>query len=248
MNQAVVDRTDWEQVLEFRVASSTGRLRARVRHGWADLVSAQGVRLLEDVVVLPEEHCFITVLPEVHRRFPAFLRRVQDAVAVRPSPSPSRSAKRIGCMVDDYSDNDTLQVDLREIFATRASFGKDEVRLEKVMCVRAIPATADRPLENSLSANGCVVVVDRGGGVPFVTKARHAQTAGAIGVIIINSTDEPLTAHGHRNPDGTLDVGADVRIPIVCVRKTGGEMLVARLPTVVTMGEMEVAGDRSDAL
>jgi hypothetical protein len=149
-------------------------------------------------------------------------------------------------MADDYSDNDTLQVDLQDILATRASFGTDEVRLTKALCVRAIPATADRPLENARSAHGCVVVVDRGGGAPFVTKARHAQTAGAIGVIIINGTDEPLTAHGHRHLDGTLDVGADVAIPIVCVRKTGGEMLVARLPAVVNMDEMEVAGDRSD--
>ena len=233
------------EVLEFRVASSTGRLRARVRHGWADLVSAQGVRLLEDVVVLPQEHCFITVLAEKRRRLPGLLRRVQDAVAVRPSPSP-RSAEWTGCMADDYSDNDTLQVDLQDILATRASFGTDEVRLTKALCVRAIPATADRPLENARSAHGCVVVVDRGGGAPFVTKARHAQTAGAIGVIIINGTDEPLTAHGHRHLDGTLDVGADVAIPIVCVRKTGGEMLVARLPAVVNMDEMEVAGDRSD--
>ena len=39
---------------------------------------------------------------------------------------------------------------------------------------------------------------------------------------------------------------ADVRISIVYVRKTCGEMLVARLPPVVNMGEMEVAGARSD--
>ena len=40
---------------------------------------------------------------------------------------------------------------------------------------------------------------------------------------------------------------ADVRISIVYVRKTCGEMLVARLPPVVNiLVEMEVASDRSD--
>ena len=221
----------------------SGRIRARCSRGWVDLVTAQGVRLLEDVVVLPQEHCFITILPENG------LTRTQAPAAVRRSPlSPCRTTPAT-CIVDTYvcRGNDTLQVE-ENILATRASFGEGKVCLVEAMCVRAMPATANRPLENARIVNGCVVVVDRGGGVSFITKARHAQAAGAIGVVIINGMDEPLTAYGHRNMDGTLDGGADVCIPVVCVRKTGGEMLVAQLPAVVNMGEAEVTCGRPDTL
>ena len=239
------------QVLDFLVAGSTGRLRAQVANhagvrGWVDLVSARGLQLLEDVVTLPQERYFITVLPEKYEAVSGSMRRVQDAIVVRRSPQPSRRAFSTSCTTSDERSYDDMPPEAEEdIIATRASFGRGEVHLVEVLCVRAIPATAARPLENARTVNGCVVAIDRGGGVPFVTKTRYAQAAGAIGVILINDMDEPLTAHGHQNLDGTVDGGADVSVPVVCIRKTGGERLVARLPAMVDMGEMRFDSDRS---
>jgi hypothetical protein len=232
------------EVFGFQSAGSTGRLRAQVERGWVDLVSARGVPLLVDVMTLPQERCCIAVLPDDSGVVSGLLRKAQGAVLSVRRPPSRRSSPSICIAPEDGRDGELQHTTVEEVLATRASFGQVEPWwFSGTLCVRAIPATADRPLENARSVSGCVVVIDRGG-VPFVTKARHAQAAGAVGVILVNDTDEPLTAHGHRNLDGTIDGGADVSIPVVCVRKSGGEVLVPRLPALIEMWELDGKGMR----
>ena len=57
------------------------------------------------------------------------------------------------------------------------------------------------------------------------TQVRHAEAAGAAAVVLINDQDEPWPL---RHQD-------DVGVPVVTVRKSGGEVILARLPTSVTI-------------
>ena len=202
------------EVYSFKSSGVSGQIRARVRDGWCDMVDAQrGVPLLVDIFTHPQERCFIRVFPA------------------------KQSTSVLSTVVSLLSPRDD---DEEELLATYAEFGNaDETwRLGEVLCVKAVPSRAERSLDNAYAVRGCVVVIDRGE-VPFVTKARNAQAAGAVGVILVNDTDEPLSAHGHQNLDGTADAGADVVVPVLCVRKTAGEVLAARLPAVVEIGEEE---------
>ena len=204
------------EVYSFKSSGISGQIRARVRDGWCDLVEAQrGVPLLVDVFTHPQERCFIRVFP-------------------------ARQSTSVLSTVVSLLSPDQREEEEEEVLATYAEFGNvdDAWRLGEVLCVQAVPARAERPLDNAYAVRGCVVVIERGG-VPFVTKARHAQAAGAVAVILVNDTDEPLTAHGHQNLDGTVDPGADVVLPVLCVRKTAGEVLAARLPALVEIGEEE---------
>jgi hypothetical protein len=83
-----------------------------------------------------------------------------------------------------------VQVEEENIRVTRASFGQGEVDLLEALCVRAMPATADRPplVKHACSANGCVAAIDRG----WWRAVRHEGEAGAIGVFV-NDMDEPVT-------------------------------------------------------
>ena len=205
------------EVREFQLVGSTGQLRARVRNGWVDVVDAsRGVPLLQDLFSHAAE------------RF---------AVALRPSDWATKRAESALHACISSVDSPRKHLEEQELRATVAEFGRG-IALEssglRALCVRAIPRRAERPLENAAATAGAVVVCDRGR-VPFVTKARHAQNAGAAGVILINDTDEPLAAHGHTNPDGTADNGLDVTIPVLCVRKSAGEILTTVLPATVEL-------------
>ena len=59
--------------------------------------------------------------------------------------------------------------------------------------------------------------------------------AARVHVVSRNETHEPLAAHGHTNPDGTADNGLDVTIPVLCVRKSAGEILTTVLPATVEL-------------
>lgn len=82
----------------------------------------------------------------------------------------------------------------------------------------AEPPLAESPLTNDVS--GKIVLIDRGA-VSFVLKARAAQTAGAIGVVIAdNEPGGPINLTGD---------GPDINIPVLMVSQEYGEELKAAL-------------------
>ena len=89
--------------------------------------------------------------------------------------------------------------------------------------VRVRPPLADAPLENphELEGGQAVALVQRGG-VNFVQKARAAQAAGAVGLIVLNTEEENFVPSA---PEG--DDAADVAIPVVCVSAAHSELLLA---------------------
>lgn len=115
-----------------------------------------------------------------------------------------------------------------------AAFGTNEGELAHLRLIRAQPDLADAPLRNGSEAVGSIVLVTRGS-VPFVEKARRVADAGAAGVVIVNSVNEPYVAHGHRYSDGRVDNGDDVTIPVVCIRLGDGSALARRLPCDVSL-------------
>jgi hypothetical protein len=77
--------------------------------------------------------------------------------------------------------------------ATPSLLGPRLARVDRALCVMADPPLADDPtgLANASVAHGRIVFVHRGR-VPFTSKIRAAQRAGAVGVVVINSADAPL--------------------------------------------------------
>ena len=61
--------------------------------------------------------------------------------------------------------------------------------------MQALPAVADRPLTNAQDLAGSVALIDRGV-VPVVEKARRAQQAGAVAVVIVNTDDKGFAPSG----------------------------------------------------
>ena len=92
----------------------------------------------------------------------------------------------------------------------QAKFGGELAALgAEAACVRAEPPLAEAELTNAAELAGAVAVIGRGG-CTFVEKARRAQAAGAVGVIIVNTEDTLLAPAD----DGS---GGDIRIPVVGV-------------------------------
>lgn len=118
-------------------------------------------------------------------------------------------------------------IDLLQIFATNAAFGRTASQSGhkqlRARAVLAVPELADRPLRNAGVLRGQIAVVRRGG-VTFVDKARRVQEAGAIGLIVINSSEAPCLVE---SSDG--DRGDDIGISVVCVRHSDGESLLQTL-------------------
>lgn len=89
--------------------------------------------------------------------------------------------------------------DERTLHATPALLGPRYANLESKLCIMADPPLADDPagiLMNASIAYGRIVFVYRGE-VPFVSKIRAAQRAGAAGVVVINSRDDPVLVDSH---------------------------------------------------
>ena len=110
--------------------------------------------------------------------------------------------------------------------ANIAQFGAQAARLDAV-ALRTFPPRADAALQNVANLAGAIAVADRGSNA-FVDKARRAQDAGAIGLVIVNSDDTayvPICS-----PDGG---GEAIRIPVVCVKRSDG--LRFRNPCAVTL-------------
>ena len=85
--------------------------------------------------------------------------------------------------------------DFPPVLAHQAQFGPTEVSVQDARCVQALPAVADRPLTNAQDLAGSVALIDRGV-VPVVEKARRAQQAGAIAVVIVNTDDKGFAPSG----------------------------------------------------
>ena len=119
-------------------------------------------------------------------------------------------------------------IDLLQMAATNAAFGRTasqggDKQLLRARAVLAVPELADRPLTNAGKLRGQIAVVRRGG-VTFVDQARRVQAAGAIGLIVINSSDAPCSVESHGD-----DRGDDIGIHVVCVRHSDGESLLQTL-------------------
>jgi thiol-disulfide isomerase/thioredoxin len=108
------------------------------------------------------------------------------------------------------------------------NFGAHDKSVEGPL-VAAVPELADTDLSNADECDGKIVLIKRGGGVSFVDKARRAQAAGAIAVIIANTKDGLLQMGGD---------GSSIKIPIVLVQKNDGDDLLMKpgLAISLTLG------------
>jgi hypothetical protein len=111
-----------------------------------------------------------------------------------------------------------------------AEFGPQAGTLPPTTALLADPPLADAALTNAAELAGKVAVVQRGGdGVPFVTRAWHAQQAGAVAVVIVhNETDTPasFTASFGEDQQEMRQRTVAIAIPALCVGKADGERLL----------------------
>lgn len=89
------------------------------------------------------------------------------------------------------------------------------------------PLTTDgcSAFSNADAVSGNIALIDRGT-CTFVEKARNAQTAGAVGVIIIDNRRETCLPPGLGNSNGD---GTDITIPVVSLTQDQGDALDAQL-------------------
>jgi Zn-dependent M28 family amino/carboxypeptidase len=83
------------------------------------------------------------------------------------------------------------------------------------------------PADASAVTPGSVALVRRGT-CPFAQKATHAAGAGALGLIVINTADEPLD-------DGTLGEAATGVVPTGGVSRSAGDALAGRAGATITL-------------
>jgi hypothetical protein len=120
-----------------------------------------------------------------------------------------------------------------------ASFGP-QVYNVKALCVMAEPADGSAALVNDVKGKICLV---RRGGAKFVNKAKVAQDAGAIGVIVINRDDDARFQTMGSGGEG-VD-GADIDIPSLFVSLTVGELVIDSPGVII---QMKLGGDRCSLL
>lgn len=89
------------------------------------------------------------------------------------------------------------------------------------------PVDACGTILNAAALKGKIALIDRGTCF-FVDKIRRAQTAGAIGVIMVNNVDGPPI------PMGGSGNTSDIRIPGVMIRSEDGKLLKSQLANGVT--------------
>eukprot|EP01050_Picozoa_sp_SAG11_P001642 SAG11_NODE_74_length_18043_cov_13.387818_12_plen_578_part_00 len=103
-----------------------------------------------------------------------------------------------------------------------ATFGPQAAALAPTAAVLAAPLLADTALTNDAAIAGNVAVVQRGGDkLPFTARARRAQEAGAVAVIIVHDTSDTPVFFGD-----SKQLGGDITIPALCVGKADGERLL----------------------
>lgn len=104
---------------------------------------------------------------------------------------------------------------------TPALIGLGEIRARVVM---AQPALACEAIQNAGVLAGRIAMVDRGVCF-FVDKVKTLQSAGAVGVIVVNNVDGP--------PQGMASIGdiSTIRIPAMMISKAEGDRLKPLLTT-----------------
>jgi hypothetical protein len=92
--------------------------------------------------------------------------------------------------------------------------------------------------------DGKIAIFDRGGpndaGCTFVEKARNAQDAGAVGLVIANNIAGPPTSPG--TPSG--DDATDVTIPVVMISQANGNSLKGAVAAGTVEGLLTYAGSQ----
>jgi len=107
--------------------------------------------------------------------------------------------------------------------------------------VIADPVDAATPLANAGAAKLRVLLVERGG-VPFVVKAKHAQDAGALAVVVVDGgvctqLDQycvPGAMRAHNEGFAKLDLARpwlQIHIPVVLILASDAERMLANHPT-----------------
>lgn len=93
--------------------------------------------------------------------------------------------------------------------------------------VQVNPSDACGTILNAAALKGKIALIDRGTCF-FVDKIRRVQTAGAIGVIMVNNVDGPPI------PMGGSGNTSDIRIPGVMIRSEDGRLIKSQLANGVT--------------
>lgn len=88
---------------------------------------------------------------------------------------------------------------------------------DDIVIVQGVDSLGCDPLTNGLDVNGKIAMVWRGD-CQFGTKAWNAQNAGAIAVVIVNHSGEPVGMAGG-------DDGPNVTIPVVMISTSTGELI-----------------------
>lgn len=88
---------------------------------------------------------------------------------------------------------------------------------DTLVIAQGVDSAACDPLTNGADVNGKIALIWRGG-CQFGTKALNAQNAGAIAVVIVNHSGEPVGMAGGTD-------GANVTIPVVMISTSTGNLL-----------------------
>jgi len=120
----------------------------------------------------------------------------------------------------------------QQIVCTRAEFGlqADPEWANMVVrgrVVRCEPWQAQHDIANALEIKGCIALIGRGG-CQFTEKARRAQEAGAIAVVIVNHSDVLFNVLGKM---------PSMKLPIVSITKRDADTLSDGTMVAVQWGE-----------
>jgi hypothetical protein len=120
-----------------------------------------------------------------------------------------------------------------------ATFGPQTFNVNG-LCAMGDPDKAQTPLLNNMKGKICLV---RRGGAKFVNKAMMAQNAGAIGVLIINPSEDfgKIASMGDHGGGDDGIRGSDIQIPVLMVKHSMGELLLDSPGLII---QMKVGGDR----
>jgi subtilisin family serine protease len=149
-----------------------------------------------------------------------------DSYYIMGSPGSAEQVITVAASVDDGLVFSAIQVNAPadiagNYIAADADFGPKLTPTGVTEdLVAAQPANACSPLSNAASIAGKIALIDRGT-CTFVEKVKAAQTAGAVGVVVVNNQDgDPVTMGGD---------DATITIPSVMISKADGDTIKAQL-------------------
>ncbi|KAF4028503.1 Isochorismatase family [Phytophthora infestans] len=115
-----------------------------------------------------------------------------------------------------------LELQEQLVYCPLADFGACGVREGQDIYAQAVvaqPVTGHMPLENALELSGKIAVLERGI-CDFVTKVLHAQQAGAIAVLVANTSDDGGDAFVMDAGQRTDQLAEAVNIPAMMVSRS----------------------------